>query len=702
MKFKWQWIKFTAYAMALILLNSAASTLFFRIDLTRNKIHSLSQASIEAVSKLEEPLTVKAFFSENLPTPYNNLEQEIGDLLETYGLKGNKFFNYSIHTIGTDGADETETSKASRADAQSYGIFPIQIQKVEADEVNLVSAFMGMVFIHGDLIETIPVLGAGENREITITSTIQKMSDKTGAILGMENDILVKLYQSSSLKEINASLADYPAALAKEVEELNRRYYGRLDFRLVDPENLAAGEKSPEEYGLTGLSLQSGVKVYANVVVDNGKTARRINLFRRNLFGGYEIEDPAALANNLPGVVDTLVGINPKMGFLTDHDSRGLYGGAQDQNAPGLNNFRTLLGRSYDLVDVSLADGIPEDVSTLLVVSPKGGFTEWELFQIDQYLMKGNSLAFFIDSMDEIRTQGGNPYGGQAPVYLPRSTGLEPLLTHYGFAVENSYILDENCYVQTDRDQSGGLREIKFYFAPYIESETIDTGSVVMGNIKRLLILNNSPVTLNAEPPSGIAPQVLFSSSPQSWEMKEQINLYNPMTIYPPPDDDRSSTDAAALASGSMTSYFKGKSIPEPPQPTESPEDGGEDTPTFSADQAVAETVMIESGEGRIFVIGSSTLLMDNILDAEGSSANATFLLNLADTLSGREDYARMRSKGQTFSPLGETSGAMKRLVKSFNIVGLPLIIIFLGIVVWLRGLSRKKRIELLFTREAE
>ncbi len=708
MKHNIQWIKLVAYALVLILLNNAASTLFFRIDLTRNKTHSLSKASIDAVANLEEPLTIKAFFSENLPSPYNNLEQEVGDLLEAYGFRGNKFFNYSMHTIGTEREDEAETSKANRTDAQSYGVFPIQIQKIEADEVKLVSAFMGMVFIQGDLIETIPVLNSGENKEMIITSTIKKMSDKTGAILAMDDDIALKLYHSSALGRINASLADYPDEMSRLIKDLNRQYYDRLDFRHIDPENLAAGDKPPEEYNLSSLNLQlnngESQKVYSSLVVENNQVSRKINLFRQNIFGGQTIEDPQALVEALPGVIDTLVGINPKIGFLTDHGALSSYGGSQDPATPGLNNLRTLLSENYDLVDASIEQGIPDDISILLVVSPQGTFTEWELFQLDQYLMKGNSIAFFIDSMTEIAPQGGNQYYGQPPTYIPRNTGLEPLLTHFGLKVENSYILDENCFVRTEAAQGGGVNEMRFYFAPFIEKEDINKESVIMGNIQQLLLLNNSPITVNTEAPAGLAPQVVFSSSSKAWEMKEDINLYNPTMIYPPAEDERKSMAAAAFVTGSMMSYFKDRSIPQPPEPTEEVEEG-EDADlaaSFTADQAQADLAMIESGAGKLFLIGSSTLLKDNILDANGNSTNATFLLNLIDFMGNREDYAKMRSKGQSFSPLKESSATMKRLIKGFNIAGLPIIVILLGLFIWLRNMSRRKRIAQLFSRETE
>lgn len=698
-----QWIRWAAWGLVLILLNSAASTLFFRADLTKNKVHSLSSASADAVSRLEEPLTIKVYLSANLPAPYNNLEQEMADLLEAYGLRGNKFFNYSLNIIQTEDADEPETSRAHRTDAQSYGIYPIQIQKVEADEVQLVNAFMGMVFIQGDLIETIPVLTETANREFTITSTIRKMSDKTGAILALEEDIELFLYLSGSLESSSPELGGYGRVLASAVEELNRQYYGRLTFRRVDPENPAAGDLPPESYNLPAINLQTGSRtapvnrrVYAGLVVQNGEARRAVSLLNRGLFG-YQIEDPAALAGALPGVIDTLVGINPRIGYVTDHGTPSLYGDGQDPNAPGLNSFRSLAGRYYDLVPVSLEEGIPEDISSLLVVSPREGFTEWELYQLDQFVLQGNAVAYFIDSMHEVIPQDQNQYYSQPPFYLPRNTGLEPLLAHYGITVKNSYILDENCFIQTTRAQGGGYNEVPIYFAPMIGPETISQKSAVTSGIKGMILLNASPLTLAEETGAGPAPELLLSSSADSWEMKENINLYNPMNIFPAPREDRLTQPVAALVQGSMTSYFKDKPLPVPP-----PRETGEETPESEGEayRYDPETVLRESGSGRVFVTGSSTLLMDNVLDGAGTSPNATFLLNLLDSLNGREDYARMRSKGLSYNPLEESSAALKSFVKGFNMAGLPLLVVVFGIFTWLRYLARKKRIEALFNGE--
>ncbi|MBI9102213.1 MAG: GldG family protein [Spirochaetales bacterium] len=716
-----KWLKFTAWIIVILLVNIAATTLFFRADLTGNKIYSLSEASRTAVSELEEPLTIKIFLSENLPAPYNNMEQNISDVLEEYGLAANKFFNYSINMIGTADEDEKEESAAARTAAQSYGINPIQIQKVANDEVQLVSAFMGMVFIQGDIVETIPVLSASYNMEYQITSTITGMSEKTGALLALENDLEVRLYFSGSLANAGSNMNTYAESIRSAVEDLNRLNYGRLQFSIIDPENLKAGDLPPSEYNLPSVKLQNGRggvsnNVYASLIITSGEKYGTLNLLNRGVFG-YQIEDAQKVKESLTGVIDKLAGVNPKIGYLADHGTPALYANPYgQQQGPSLNNLRNLIGSNYDIQQVNLAeDGIPEGIQSLIVASPASSFTEWEQFLLDQYIMKGNAVIFMLDSMNEIMPQQNQGYGQQAPVYIPRDLGLGDFLNHYGFSLGNSYILDENCFVQTSRQNNGGVAEVPIYFAPKIEGENINQDSPILNNIKGLLLLNSSPLVLSETPASGAAPVSLINSSDKAWEMKDEINLYNPMMIMPPSAEARKTMVAAAVAEGPMTSFFKGKSRPTPPEPPAEDENGTEGSAgapvetapegdvLFEGEGAVSEGGIIESGEeGKIFLVGSSMLIMDNVLDASGNTPNATFILNLVDSFNGREDFARMRSKGQTYNPLEETSSGVKNFIKGFNMAGLPILTAVLGLLIMIRRIGRKRQIEAMFKKEGE
>ena len=57
-----KYIKFLVYLIIVVLVNVAGITLFFRLDLTANKMYSISEASKKVVSTLSEPLTRQSLF----------------------------------------------------------------------------------------------------------------------------------------------------------------------------------------------------------------------------------------------------------------------------------------------------------------------------------------------------------------------------------------------------------------------------------------------------------------------------------------------------------------------------------------------------------------------------------------------------------------------------------------------------------------
>lgn len=210
--------------------------------------------------------------------------------------------------------------------------------------------------------------------------------------------------------------------------------------------------------------------------------------------------------------------------------------------------------------------------------------------------------------------------------------------------------------------------------------------------IKGLIMLNASPLTLTDGPADAYR---LVSSTEGSWEMSENINLYNPLYISPPSSlEQRGSRTLAYLLEGEFQSYFRGREIPPRPVPQEEEEEGGEDLGLGKTELSVPESFRSETTAGKIIAIGSSAILEDAVMDRQSSSPNSAFVLNLLDYLSGREDYAVMRSKGQSYNPLKETKGSMKSFVKGFNIAGLPILVVLVGLLVWASWLARKKRIQ--------
>ncbi|MCF6335519.1 MAG: Gldg family protein [Spirochaetales bacterium] len=684
-------LKFILYIIVLIMINLVSNTLFFRIDLTSNKKYSLSDASKTTVSLIKEPLNVKVFFSENLSGQYANLPREVRDLMEEYTLTGNKNFNYQIYTIKQDGSSVDEKGRNLKDLAADYSIFPIQIQTIENDEVKLQNVYMGISLVHGNMMETIPSLGTVRNLEYQITGSINKVSRQISALLSLKENISVELYLSGSLYSMGEGISEYPDEVKKIVEELNKTSYNRLDYKYIDPDSSPVQDK----FNLTSFNFQntdgSLKKIYADILIKSSDNFTTITLLQKNIFG-YDIIGRDELNSTIGESVEKVLNLNTGIAYLSNYGTIPLYQNPYDQQSrsPSLNNLNMMISDNYSIRPLAnLDNGIPDNLKTLIIAGPREQFTQWDLYQIDQYIMKGNSVAFFLDSYSEVFDPNQNPYNPQPPNYIPRNTGLDELLKYYGVEISKSYVLDENSYKQIGKDASGGLTETKFYFAPEIQSENINRELPFLNNIKGLVLLNTSPLIVDQDKDI----DVLFSSSDKSWEMKDNINLYNPSIILPPGDDEKQKFPLAAIVGGEISSYFQGKELPKP--------ELKEGTGIISSESISGNEVFIPSTKtGKIFVIGTSTVLTDNLLDQTGTSPNSVYIYNILDTLNGRDDFAEMRSKNKLYNPIRQTSPGERSFIKGVNIVALPLLTIFAGLISWFLWSSRKKKIEQLFERK--
>ncbi len=725
-----KYYKFFIYLVAIVLVNIAGTNLFFRIDLTANRVYSLSDASKEAVATLYEPLTIKVFFNSNLPAPYNNIERYLHDLLEEYAIAGNRYFNYQFYNVSSRDDDKSSRNQELAGD---YGIYPVQIQMIDQDEVKFQKALMGMVLIHGNIIETLPRITSTEGLEFQITSTIRKMNNKISALIGLKEKIGVKLFLSSSLQTVGPymnliGLSELPGKIEHTVNKLNEKNYGKLTFTYLNPSTNPAYEDIAEKYNVLTLNWkefidQRGEKIpankgYAGIVVEHGERVEEIQLIKvinLPIFGTqYQLADPDELEDAINETVENVININEEIGYLADHGThtsggRGPMSGPNDMES--LSNLNQLLLENYSINQVNLKDKeIPEGLSTLIIAGPKETFSKYELYQIDRFLMEGKNLAIFIDSFNEMIPQDQNRmmFRNQGPYYIPLNTGLEKLLAHYGVMVKQSYILDENCFKQNlPQPFGGGQRPI--YFAPVIRSESINKDLSFLKNIKGLVLLKPSPLEVKEEKIKdyGLKANRLFSSSSRSWEMSENINL-NPISMNPPKDNKAfHSKPLAYILEGSFPSYFANKPIPLK-QKKDQGENGTKkekgkgniEEPGIDMSRITSAKTTINKGKpAKIFIIGTSEILKNNLLDEEGGTPNSQFIMNIFDYLNDREAFAVMRSKTQRFNPLREVSPYTRTYIKVINIAGLPVMVAIAGLIVWTRRVIRKRTIHEIFRK---
>jgi len=166
----------------IVLINIISLNIFFRIDLTGNKIYTLSDASKQVVGSLDDKLVVKAYFTDNLPSPYNNTRRYLKEILDDYR-------NYSHGNLQYEIISPSDEAKLEE-DAQRYGIQPVQVQTMREDRAEAMKAYMGLVFLYAGKQETLPFIGQTPNLEYDITGVIRRLTMKDlrkVGILGGEN-----------------------------------------------------------------------------------------------------------------------------------------------------------------------------------------------------------------------------------------------------------------------------------------------------------------------------------------------------------------------------------------------------------------------------------------------------------------------------------------------------------------------------------
>jgi hypothetical protein len=512
-------------------------------------------------------------------------------------------------------------------------------------------------------------------------------------------------------------LPELPAEIERTVNALNARTYGKLVYEFSEPPTGPEFEEFARTYNLLALSwpASSDGKIPAGkgaigLVVQYGD--RRLNLplidvVRLPILGTqYKLVSMEDLDRMISASVESLIDIHSQLGFVSDRGAASLAGAAagapgRQEDLQAFGNLREQLSRSYSLKPVALAEGrIPEGIACLMLVRPRDTFNDYDLFLLDQFLMQGGSLAFFVDAFDD------GPMPGQAPS-PPIETGLEPLLEHYGVTIQRSLVLDEHCYRQELPAQLGG-GDRPIYFAPLIKSQFINQDLAFMRNIRGLVALKVSPLELLAERvrEKNLKAWRLLASSERSWEMKPPIIL-NPLGIRPPGNaEELRSRPLAYLIEGAFPSYFAGKPRPvrtvEDKAAGDAPPPAPETASSVDPGRVERQGQFIAQGKpGRIFVMASSEMLKDSVIDETGRGPNAVFALNVIDYLNGREAIAVMRAKEQRFNPLHETSAGTKAFVKWFAIAGLPLLVALFGVGVWLRRTARRRRIQAMFAAGA-
>ena len=167
MKNKWS-ISILLVVAIVLLANLISQDFFLRIDFSEDKNYTLSKATKDLLKQLQEPVTVKAYFSENLPPNVAQSRKDLKDLLVEYNTRSKGMVVYEFINPNENEEKEQEAVQA--------GIHPVLIDVREKDQMKQQKAYMGVVVTMGERKEIIPFIQPGTAIEYELSKAIKKLS----------------------------------------------------------------------------------------------------------------------------------------------------------------------------------------------------------------------------------------------------------------------------------------------------------------------------------------------------------------------------------------------------------------------------------------------------------------------------------------------------------------------------------------------
>lgn len=151
-----------------VVANLLAEELVVRFDLTENNRYTLSEASVEIAKSLEDPVTITAYFSEDLPPNLQQVKQELTSFME-------EFRAYSGNNLEYQFVNPNKDQMAERK-AQQAGVRPVSISVRKRDQMSQKRAYLGAVFTYQGKKEVVPFVRPGGSMEYTLASKIKQLT----------------------------------------------------------------------------------------------------------------------------------------------------------------------------------------------------------------------------------------------------------------------------------------------------------------------------------------------------------------------------------------------------------------------------------------------------------------------------------------------------------------------------------------------
>jgi ABC-2 type transport system permease protein len=331
------------------------------------------------------------------------------------------------------------------------------------------------------------------------------------------------------------------------------------------------------------------------------------------------------------------------------------------QNEPDIDKMTALseaLNKHYEITNIdinSLKSGV-RDIDALLVIAPQRRFTEEEKFVIDQYIMRGGSVGFWINAVSSDQL---------AQKAYPLDLNLDDMFDNYGWILNPDLVADSRCVRNVVKENNGSSSfqtEVSYPLFPI--AADFNTNVSISKNLSPVAFSYVSSVDPRLASIRGVHSDVLVTSSTKSQRLQGDKFDVALTQNFQPETFSEQSIPLAAIVEGSFKSMYgkqHNKLLDEM---------RGSKKDTFR--------IILKSPTTRMVIVGDGDFVLDGNFHGQ---ENIAFATNLVDWLVEDISLTSIRSRDITPKPLNEVSEGTKSFVKYFNMTAPSAVVILAGII---------------------
>jgi ABC-2 type transport system permease protein len=455
--------------------------------------------------------------------------------------------------------------------------------------------------------------------------------------------------------------------LPKEIEDLLYEYAansrGKIRISVLDPSK-EGSESAAEQLGVVPQQIQ--------VVEQNEQTVATV-------YTGIVIQYLDRY-DTMPVIFSTETleyDLTSRIRAIVKNTSKALGVIVGDSGKSYSTDFATLqriLQKSFSVNEIQPGEDLPDDVSVLFVLGATK-LDAFDLYPIDQFLMRGGRVLFAVQGVD---------VDSQQTLAATAVLNDEPLnaIASYGVAVRKVLALDKSCLTVPFRMASpyGGsiINLVQYPHWINVRAENVSATNPITSRFAGLSLFWPSPLDSIEVP--GVKAEAIINTTPQGWLQTANFMTtpeYGPESFYGEADTTTKQYALAYALSGTFPSYFAGKPIPTRKDASRDWKDTAKESP-----------------ETRVIVIGDD-IFATELQTFTNNSNNADFLLNCAVWLSSDDDILSIKTRAAKNTSLDRIQDPAVRKsaavwVEAVNVGIIPLIVIAFAVY----RMARRKKLQ--------